>query len=741
MKITQIKELKKCGIYRDFKWGTELPDFGRFNLIYGQNGSGKTTLSRVLQDLELQRTPDYEVLISTDKPSRICGVDFYNAKVPIRVFNSEFVSKNVFTVEGRDVPPIIVLGTKNKDELDRLTKKREELKDVKNEHTSNQNNKNNAEQSFDYHCKSQSKDIKNMLAGPDDNIYRNYNKAKYREQATSILKNNNQSMYKLDAQTRKRLMVLHRTTPRREIKEPRYPRRNLAALRGTVVDLLSWEISSKTIQSLMGDTDKAEWIRRGMDFDSNGECPFCENQMPKQRMLDLENYFNMGYKDVMISLEGLDAHIRNLRESFLTRITAPDCEIVHDSLHDRYMEAKSELDEYRDHVNVYLDSLVAAISRKRHYLFKSIAPNDILQPPDNQPPDTIIEIIREHNEMCSNLTFMVADARKKLECDHIVNDYEFMRLRNNFLDASRAAEESAKRMTALTDEISKMERDMANHSRAAYDFNKDLRSYLGHEELYLDVREHGYAISRNGDASPLPSEGEKTAIALLYFLQSLKRDGFDIKKGIIVLDDPVSSLDANALFAAVGFIQDRTQTAGQLFVLTHNFTLFREVRGWFKSKNHNGRRDAQFYMLGSSLKDGSRQSEIRKLDPLLRDYGSDYHYLFKCIWYGAKSSDSLEFNYHLPNMARRLLDSFLAFRQPNITSFGGRMDKVEFDKAKKRRITAFINAHSHNFAIAEPEHTVGLLSEAPAVLSDIMDLMKAVDSKHYDLMENLVKKS
>ena len=281
-----------------------------------------------------------------------------------------------------------------------------------------------------------------------------------------------------------------------------------------------------------------------------------------------------------------------------------------------------------------------------------------------------------------------------------------------------------------------MEYDVANHSRAAYDFNKDLRSYLGHGELRLDVREHGYAISRNGDANPLPSEGERTAIALLYFLQSLKADRFNIKEDIIVLDDPVSSLDANALFAAIGFIRERTQTAGQLFVLTHNFTFFREVRGWFKKKKYS----AQFYMLSSRSEGESRQSEIRKLDPLLEDYGSEYHYLFKCVWIGARSG-SLESNYHLPNMARRLLDSFLAFRQPDITELKGRMDKIEYDAAKKQRIYAFINAHSHNFAIAEPEHAVDILSEAPGVLSDIMDLMKFVDPKHYNAMSSLAKKT
>ena len=56
MPIDRIKRLHDCRVFRDFTWPTELPDFARYNLIYGWNGSGKTTLSRVLRALET-KTP------------------------------------------------------------------------------------------------------------------------------------------------------------------------------------------------------------------------------------------------------------------------------------------------------------------------------------------------------------------------------------------------------------------------------------------------------------------------------------------------------------------------------------------------------------------------------------------------------------------------------------------------------------------------------------------------------------
>lgn len=42
---------------------------------------------------------------------------------------------------------------------------------------------------------------------------------------------------------------------------------------------------------------------------------------------------------------------------------------------------------------------------------------------------------------------------------------------------------------------------------------------------------------------------ERTSIAFLYFLKSLKATGFDLEIGIVVIDDPVSGLDANSFSA------------------------------------------------------------------------------------------------------------------------------------------------------------------------------------------------
>ena len=75
--ITRISRLRNCGIFRNFAWPSDLPDFGRFNLVYGWNWTGKTTLSRVLRCLEQRKTPAGQVTVVLDERD-VIGEQFPN---------------------------------------------------------------------------------------------------------------------------------------------------------------------------------------------------------------------------------------------------------------------------------------------------------------------------------------------------------------------------------------------------------------------------------------------------------------------------------------------------------------------------------------------------------------------------------------------------------------------------------------------------------------------------------------
>ncbi len=134
-------------------------------------------------------------------------------------------------------------------------------------------------------------------------------------------------------------------------------------------------------------------------------------------------------------------------------------------------------------------------------------------------------------------------------------------------------------------------------------------------------------------------------------------------------------------------------------------------------------------------------SAIRPLDPLLEQYESEYHYLFARIYRAAAVSASrgLQENYVLPNMARRLLEAFLAFRQPDVSGeLWHKLKDVQFDEAKKVRILRFLHTHSHADAVGEPEHDPSLLAESESVLVDLLDFIKSQDRGHFEAMVKLV---
>lgn len=146
-------------------------------------------------------------------------------------------------------------------------------------------------------------------------------------------------------------------------------------------------------------------------------------------------------------------------------------------------------------------------------------------------------------------------------------------------------------------------------------------------------------------------------------------------------------------------------------------------------------------MLATNLIGGKRISTIQSLDPLLQDYDSEYQYLFALVYRASNHTESqgLENNYFLPNVARRMLEMFLAFRMPHISrSLWDQFQEIQFDEARKTGILRFLHTQSHMIHVGEPEHDLTGLSQAPLVLRNLLDMMRALDEDHCKSMERCV---
>lgn len=754
MKVTRINKVKKYRIFRDFSWPSHLLDFNEKNLIYGWNATGKTTLSNVFRALEKHipiNEGEIEVQIDRSKV-RADSISTASNLPQIRVFNRDFIAENVFTKDDT-VSPIFFLGEESiekQKEADRLNKEKKEKSDALAKKFTEKNSK---ATELDKFCQDRANNIVKPLlrSAGKDNPYNNYNKTDYQQQCEVILGLAD------DERTSKALSNAQRATYEKQLKatkrdslsEVTLTLPNLGGLKDKVNRLISQTVVSKTIEALKNNAELALWVKQGLAMHKKDDslfCLFCGSQIPECRLEDLENHFNDQY-------EILITEIDSLRESILANQTqlegfkALDKANLYEDLAPTYQTHLEALKRHIATIIGYLKTLNKLLERKKGKLFEVLVNKS--QSVDSNAPlvEKVNIVIRKHNLDTRGFEDFVANARVILEGTIIaesLGDYE--EKKKALSKAENEFDALEKEIQALKKQIEDIEKVIVEHHKAAYDLNDDLQAYLGTKEIEFQVKDTGYQIIRNGSVARNLSESERTAIAFLYFLKTLNDKSFRLKDGIVVIDDPVSSLDSNALFHAFGYMKERTKDAGQLFILTHNNSMFRQIKNWFnhlpgQRKQDMEARPARFYMLTCSLDDEQRSAKLVTLDRLLHEYESEYHYLFKLVYEAANTApgDPLESFYHMPNVARRLLETFLAFRYPKQTGeLKKTLDLIDFDVVKRTRILRFLHTHSHSGVIDDTEHDSSILTETKQVLTDMLDLIRSEDMKHFDKMKELI---
>ena len=693
--IERIQRLKHPGTLSDFRWPSEMPDFGRYNSIYGWNGSGKTIISRLLRAVEMRSPVDFDVVLSINGRN-LNGSDFEKINTEVRVFNRDFVLANVFPVSG-DVAPIFVLGedsVQKQQEIERLKSKRARAEAALNQAESYKSIAINA---IDRHCIERARAIKDLLRSAGPNLYNNYNKSNYQDRVKEIQLAKGEKSDQLSEEERGTLLAQQRATIKRKIEEVGYQVPDLSMHVKEVQSLLNTSVVSEVIQSLKDDEELSSWVHQGLDLHQTRgsvRCLFCDQALPKNRIATLESHFSDEYERF---LECVDGKLEILQKAVeeVGEVILPHPADFYEDLVNEYKTAAAKLNEALEVVKEFLGSLMRSVAQKKSRPFESYPLDTAIPTLPSRIVDQVNEAVRKHNRGCDQFDTRVQNARKRLEVDSVQESLvEYSQLADEANSHGAAATKASTDARKIGERIALLEREIVEHQRPADELNEDLQRYLGHGELQLAVKQTGYEIMRKGVVAQSLSEGESTAIALLYFLKSLQDREFDLTQGVVVLDDPVSSLDSNALYLAFGFIRERTQDAAQLFVLTHNFTFFRNVKNWFHHLKGQGKKDisqrpARFYMLESRFQGSQRCSVLSLLDPLLERYDSEYQYLFSRVYSEAHgtSATSLEENYILPNMARRLLESFLAFRQPQISGeLWKKMEAMDFDQSGKLRI-------------------------------------------------------
>jgi len=755
MKIIKIDKINNCRTFVDFSWPSSLQPFADYNLIYGWNGTGKTTIADIFRDIEQNKksfSGNFEITLEKEGVKVVIKSDtlgsantYLSDELQIRVFNRTYIEENIFVTNNSPIKPIFFLGKENVGKQKLVEKKTIECKEAEKNLDTLNRGKNTNNIQLEKLKTTGAKAVKDALIATSDPHYSNYNKNSFSKKIKEMIESNKSS----DAYTQKddELTALRQrfdSSPKETLSIPTITLPDLDFLYKSTISYLEKTVVTAAIDSLKDNEILSTWVKQGLNIHQDKgytNCQFCDQPLPKARIERIKDHFNNEYNRMIAEITALIEKINNyIRE---LDITFPDKVTICDHLNNSYVTACSDLRVLVETYSDFLSILRKSLQQKNSKPFQSFTFNERVPESGTAKLKAYINILKEHNEYCQNHSKFAQQAIKTYE-ESIIAGYleEYKKLEQEIKEAEASILKTTENIKKLTEEIENFESEIKEHHKAAEQINTDLLSYLGHDELKFIPQDNGYVIHRFKKPTSIKelSEGEKTAIALLYFLKTLEDKSF-MSKGIVVIDDPVCSMDDRSLFHAGAYIKEKTKDAKQLFILTHNFTFFRQVRRYYKDLD---KKKISFYQTQCIKSSTGRISNIKELDKLLVDYESEYHYLFQIIYNTAEQEDSVDLAnfYHVPNVARRVLESFLAFKNPHHCQnlLRNSLTRDKFDLVKQHRILRFINAHSHKDNIGAPEHDASILSETKEVMIDILNLIKALDKDHFEGMEQCIKK-
>lgn len=734
MMLISIKKLKGLGVFGNYAAANDLATFGRYNIIYGENGSGKTTLSRLFALLDRGEHPDHPELdysISTDSGSVSAGQSMARK---VRVFNAEYVEEHLGRFDG-PVRPILIVGKENRALAAEVVAERGAYYRRVDGITAAQKSQEKLTTDKGKIFSAIAKTIGEATSG---GTLRQYRKP---DAETAFAKLTAPSLLSEDD------LEANRATVHQEQLEY-VPALELPIIskemQAVVHALLARTAQSGALASLARNPELSAWVEQGLGIHRHlgtETCAFCEQSMPAGRIDLIAQHFGIEDQRLKADIETAISTIDQFASS-LEKLQPAASSALYSELRTSYAGRIDEFEAARSTVLVELAGINSALSEK--LLNRSVASDATIVLDLTHLASAVAQlnaILSSHNDKTKSFDAAKAAARSAVEGHYLSSVWdqvkEFDRLIVEQQAIARGLNDGTLDETdsrTLSDLKASFENKQARVSSAhvgGAELTEKLQAFLGRSDLQLESAQDGYRVLRRGQAAKRLSEGEKTAIAFLHFVVRLGDQDFDLNEGIVVIDDPVSSLDSSAMYQAFGFLKNAVKDAKQVFLLTHNFEFLQLLINWLKNMKKNVKRG--YFMVVCKEEVGGRSASIIPLDKLLLDHTTEYHYLFKLL-YGFKSDGTILAAYHIPNVARKVLETFLEFNVPSEGSLYQRIEAIDFDAQKKTAIYKFANDLSH---ATGKGFDPALVSEAQKNVTALLEMIKAVAPAHYAGLEIL----
>ncbi len=355
--------------------------------------------------------------------------------------------------------------------------------------------------------------------------------------------------------------------------------------------------SHSQVGELISRLNSDDWVKAGIHFahQAEGVCPYCQQSLSDSVQKDIEDYFDESYKAKCALLE---KHKKQY-ESFLTYLRNYRDRVPENSAGIAYTGLQDCLDSLLTQVERNIMTIDQKIANPSHQLslvaiqeYVSDIQNAISQINNSIDAKNRIFLDRDSKENC----------REKIwgMCANEVGSELKLRLKK--IDGLQKGVNNTQtiiinlegQITEWQSEISEIETKISNVRHTVIAINSLLKSF-GFEGFMLEEntkKPGSYKIVRpdGTEAQDTLSEGEYNFISFLYFYHlcfgSMQKNDISNKK-IIVIDDPISSLDSNVMFIVSSLTKDILRKCKdgmdnitQVFVLTHNAYFHKEVTYW-----------------------------------------------------------------------------------------------------------------------------------------------------------------
>ena len=680
----------------------EISDCKKINFIFGANGSGKSTISSFLADVNNVRFVNSELEWTGEAHETI---EVYNRM--FRIANLQQDMQGIFTLGSAAIDDINALE-QLKVKLDQLIKdweglcssyqKKEKEKTVRDEQFK--------EEAWTHILKKNDTDFQKAFEGLRNS----------KEKFIAELKKRIESIRGHTGSITRREELLRRA---RILYISKFERRDqfvldIAQLLKKISDIRTdsiWDtviFGSKDIDiaALINKLGNSSWVEHGRQYlkANSNKCPFCQQEtITEDFRIKLEAFFDIEYKQKIDRITMLLTDYQKFSKQLLEAIEAVVQGKDTEGLNLDVFMAKAEL------LKATFDANAKKIKEKINEPEKKVALDDesALISEIKKLLDDVNAIIDEYNKLIDNRDIEEATLRDDIwatclhDADGLIKAYQrdISNIEKALTGIRKKRDDKKVEIDKLRAEIEIKSKNITSVQPTIDDINRSLKAY-GFTNFSIqpaEGRENYYCIKRDDGtlAANTLSEGEETFLTFLYFMQKVKGatelDHVADKK-IIVLDDPISSLDSTILYivgAIVrGLAKDIREGKGnvtQLFVLTHN-VFFHKEASFFNMNMQTNVSDVHYWI----IRKNSGVAEINA-------YGAEnpISTSYELLWHELKDNNGAS-PISLQNTMRRIIENY--FRMLGGKPCDYLIDQFESTEEKMiaRSLLYWINDGSHS---------------------------------------------